>query len=511
MVLHRYKYLQQKKDGTGAYTTHIVKNKKSYPFVFMNDRLKEHIAGKETYGVFANNYGDTPFMFFDFDFKHSWTECKQYYYRVREAVIECGIPAEHIHASHSGNKGVHLEIFFGTATPVHYKKAQAFYHYVLHVAGLTDKSSVIEFRPTKTQGAKMPIGVHQLTGNRMTYLDPINLDKPLDDMYFTTIETLPTGLFDDVLERLEDTYGKIPTSATKTATMPAKSTTVQDEQEILAQAQEQLFSRTKLLEIYGLGEDEDYTAEYYNRVLTEGLKAQGTRHKVTYQLALYLKTAYGMDKETAQETLLQWLQAQPTNVYTTPLPDAIKDTCEIVKDIYLKGYVLRLAQRELTVSIAELQVILTAKNAKGKDFTPKQKTVLFAMLMHAKRYANKKGTFFMTYEQIKEATGMANRARLKALIEEFAEVGLVNVHRSNATQEGTYKKLANVYEVLFAVNENTATNSTEDATSSTATNNGTSTVTDITGETFTALVQEHFTAKELRKMLPRKQAQAYTA
>jgi hypothetical protein len=515
-VLHRYKYVEQL--PSGKYNTHTVHKDKKFPLMLVDSLIENHVNGKNTYGVFADVHGYTPFMFFDFDFKDNWTECKWYYYRVRQALIECGIPAENIHVTDSGNKGLHLELFF--TAPVHYKTAQQLYYYALHVAELTEMADKIEFRPTDKQGAKMPLGINQVTKRKCLFLSPDNVENVLPIEYAYNVAKLDTALLNSVLERLVDTYGSVeqykPKSKRATVTTPAKRKKVLDEQEVIEKATEQFISRTKALNIYGVGEDEEVTADYYNNLLQNGIRVKGSRDNDTFMLAIYLKSYYGMSLKDVKDTLTEWILKQPQSMYDTPHDQVVAKTVEKVEKVFKYDYALTFAQRELTISVAELQTILTAKKADGKNFTPKQKTVLFAMLMHSKRYATTEGTFYMTYDQLTQATGISNRRILKQTIDMLTEVGLVAVHRGNAKQEGTFKKLPNIYEVLFAEakgveNENTATNSVEDGTSSTATNNGISTVTDITAEAFTTLVNEHFTPKQLRKLLPKEQAKTFIA
>jgi len=106
----------------------------------------------------------------------------------------------------------------------------------------------------------------------------------------------------------------------------------------------------------------------------------------------------------------------------------------------------------------------------------------------------------MAYSQITEATGMANRSRLKALIQEFEAAGLVKIHRCNTKREGTFLKHPNVYEVLFLENKNAVTSTIS---------NDVIPVADGSADTFDSLIKEHFTATELRKILPRRQVQAF--
>ena len=482
---HRFVYLEQ--FSNGGYATHRGR-RGGYPLPLVDSMIAEHLKGRRTYGVFANFNGKTPFMVFDFDFKDQWLECKRHCYAVFRALVECGIPEQYIHANRSGDKGVHLTIYF--AEPIHYKEAKQLYQHVLLHARVYDFRKKIEFRPTPAQGVKLPLGKHQRTGRCMTFVDPWNLEKAKPSEYVLEIEQLPLPTLQNALERLNDDGME-----------PMQDAYVQQSAcEIVKQAESELFSQAKSLKIYDLGRDRVYTVEHYERILHEGLQEPGTRHKITYQLCLFLKTFYGLEQKETLHTLLQWLNKQSTKLYTTPYKDAVFDTREIVADIYDKNRIMELGKKELTVTIRELETILTAKNQNGKAYTPKQKSVLFALLMHGKRYAYNDGTFYMTYKQITEATGMVNRQVLRNLIEDFTAMGLTAIHRSNSLRQGSCFKYPNVYSVLFA-QKNTVTNE----------GNG-CTVQDYTADTFQTIVRNHFSREDLRQLnVPRRQISAYTA
>lgn len=488
-VIRRNRYLKQVNGNTFTMIAgKRVQNKRGGAFKtrpLVDTMITEHLNGKASYGVFATD--ETKFLLFDFDFADDWNACKWHYYKVRDAILQTGISDDYIYTVFSGSKGLHLTLYFDT--PIKVQTAYSYYENVLGLAELSHMKRQIEFRPTATQGVKLPLGWHTKTRKRVVFVENHNVENPFPISHILKVNKLTASDFDG-LDKPE----------------PRREPEPMTDQEVLERAKAELFSKTKLLDIYALGTNEEYTVDYYNKLLTEGLRVKGTRHKVTYQLALYLKTHYGVSENEATAQLVAWLQEQDPTMYSTPLQEALTDTLEIVKHIYSKNIDLQIPVTELTVTISELRTILTATKLNGKHFTPKQKTVLFALLMHGKRYATQEGSFYMTYEQITEITGMKNRSEMKAIIEEFADVGLVVIHRSDTRQEGSHKHLPNIYEVLFKAKENTVTDSTPHTE-----NDSVSKVTEYTSETLTKLVQQHFTDKELRKLIPKGQIKHFTA
>ena len=454
---------------------------KTRPLV--DSMLADHLKGKGTYGVFSTH--ETKFILFDFDFKDDFTDCKWHYYKVYTALIELGITDECIYTTFSGGKGLHITLYMDE--PINVQDAERFYKTVLEAAELSDKARNIEYRPKATQGVKLPLGLHYKTGKRVSFVENMNVENELPAETILTVNKTPLQAVYSVLEPLDDDYS-----------------TLTDEQ-VVERVQAEILPNLKTLDVYELGSDADFTADYYNELLINGLKAKGSRHKSTFQLILFLKSYYGLSEAEATDQILKWLHDQDPRHYDTPLDEAITDTLQMVDYIYTNDKSLNIANRELIVTVDELRIILTATKSNGKQFTPKQKTVLFALLMHAKRYtSDNNNTFYMTYDQITDATGFADTKSISGLISEFEEGGYIAISRRNESAEGTYKKLPNVYEVLFMARENAIEYSIDGTV-----NNDVSRVTTYDSLTLRDLINQHFTDKQLRQMLPRKQAEYF--
>lgn len=485
-IIQRNKYLKQANGRVFTAIADTVRTNSKTGASFKVEQLKDkhlaqHLKGTATYGVFASH--QTKFMLFDLDFKESPVDCKYYHRKIVDTLHEFNIRDEQIYTFDSGNKGYHITIYFDK--PISYETAQEFYKCVLIEADLLDMAHKIEFRPTDKQGVKMPLGLHHVTRNPVKPVcnDDLSIDRPYSDI-LTAHKTSSEVIYEAVqlFKERQDTL---------------------TDAEVVKAVQEQILPNIKPLKIYELGQDTEFTFDFYNDLYMRGLKAQGTRHRATYQLILFFKSEYGFSEDECRQAIVSWMESQDKRMYRTPLEEAIQDTHEMVSDIYRNDLILTIANKDIYVSIDELRAILTAKKANGKSFTIKQRTVLFAILLHAKRFTNERNkVFFMTYDQITEATGYSNRAMIKKLTEEFEASGLVAVHQRNTRLEGCVRNAPNRYEVLFMANEKAVTTDCNDLIR----------VSESTEDSFIKLIGETFANYELRQMLPLKQAQKfYTA
>lgn len=437
----------------------------------------EHLEGKAHYGVVIQPY--TKFMTFDFDFDGDWALCKFVHGELTAFLNKIGVPYNCQYTFFSGSKGVHLTLYFTKLIP--FKMLQAFYNYVMREAGLNlykTGSNKVEFRPS----VKMPLGYHHKTRNKCVMLNTLNIDEQLPDSEILNVNKIVTGVFLDEI-------------ATKVITANAKH-----EEEIHQRSATEFVTKLNAVKSYAYGD------EYYESTLANGLVDFGMRHNTTRSLAMYLN-GKGYTLEETHATLKNWLE-QFEHTYSTPLEEALIDLDSIVEWVYVKNATLSSKEFVLNTTTEELETMLTAEMANGRPFTAKRKLLLFALLVHGKRF---KGKFYMTYAQMTEATGIKDRKSLKQAIDEFEKAGLVTVHRRNARVKGRLKSLPNVYEVMFMAKENTAT-SVEEVAPSNTTDNGTAyTFTGCTPNTLGTLVQQAFTAKEIRKLVPRDQVKEFIA
>lgn len=115
--------------------------------------------------------------------------------KVIDTMVDIGIPKDRIYVSFSGRKGYHVDIFFHKY--IWNDKARIFYEELIYRSGLDRRK--IEFRPTSGQAIKLPLGVHQATGNRCWFLDPETME-PIEDMgYVHKIQKLDADWFHELV------------------------------------------------------------------------------------------------------------------------------------------------------------------------------------------------------------------------------------------------------------------------------------------------------------------------
>ena len=361
--------------------------------------VKNHLQGHYTLGVFAGSIF-TKFICFDVDVINpqmaKWTV-----YKLVDTLQEIGIPGEYIYISTSGNKGYHVEIFFNK--PVFNTDIKQFYLMVLNYAELLNIDyGKVELRPTHTQGVKLPLGKHFVTNRICWYTDFERGLKPIEDYnYILCIQQMDTEFFYDILNKAKD------------------SIDITEQQAI---EYENIVSKHKPLKIYDENVDPNVTIEAIENLIKTGLKMQGTRHNSLLKICK-LNKYNGMSAEENKQFLIEWMAKQNKRMYTSKWEDVLKDIDLIVKYTYERNYLLVTKRKDITITSNEIEEILKIK---GKN----HKLVLYALLVHSKRYANKDGVFYMSYEQMKNATGIDSRTTLIKIINELEKSNLIKVIRN---------------------------------------------------------------------------------
>lgn len=426
--------------------------------------LIEHVNGKRTIGVFADS--TSRFITFDVDVKDSTGNysndidliARWITYKLVDTIKTTGIHHDDVHVSFSGSKGYHVDLFFNEAVPM--DDITLFHQLILRKGELTKEeltylpaSVDIELRPTRSNGVKLPLSINKKTSKPCHFVAQDNLSTALDADYIHSIKRMDVSTFNDVLDTLKTDID---------LTAPTVVVPHQD-------APPAIINTT--------------TREQLKRFFAEGLTAYGTRHDVTFKLALYVKNVLVQDYENTLHIMLEWLDRQ--TMYTTPYNEAVKDTERIVLDVFVKNLQLNIGNTELSFTKDELFEILTSKQSTGKDTTPKQKTVMFAMLGHSKRYAVDNGSFYMAYSVLTALTGLT-RANLVLVIKDLEKTGYIEVLQRN--KHTAYDKSeTNVYRIC--ANKKDAIPATEYVSH------------DYDMNTFNTLVQSAFTKDDLKNHL----------
>mgnify|MGYP000158889604 CR=1 FL=1 len=387
-ILYRQKWLKFDTTGYSTISSTIT-----------DYHVRNHLQGHYTLGVFAGEIF-TKFICFDVDVKDpqlaKWTV-----YKLVNTLREVGILGEYIYISTSGNKGYHVEIFFNK--PVFNTDIKQFYLMILNYAELLNIGyGKIELRPTHTQGVKIPLGKHFTTNRICWYVDYDTGLKPIEDYnYILCIQQMDTEFFYDILNKAKD------------------SIDISEQQAI---EYENIVARHKPLKIYDENVDPDVTIEAIEKLIQNGLKMQGTRHNALLKICK-LNKYNGMSAEENKQFLIDWMTKQDKRTYTTKWEDVLKDIDLIVKYTYERNYSLVTKRKDITITSNEIEEILKIK---GKN----HKLVLYALLVHSKRYQLKDKTFYMTYKQLEQSTGLTKRTLIN-IIHELEELKVIDVLRDN--------------------------------------------------------------------------------
>lgn len=332
-IVQTGKYLRQSKQG---YITCIAgrANNQGKKTPKLNDwHFEQHLNGKFTVGTFSGEQ-TTRFMTFDVDF-HNTTKAKWITGKVANTLNELNI--EH-HISFSGNKGYHIDIFFEDLIKIY--NAKRFFNHVIQMSDIiehSDAGNKVEFRVTSGQGVKLPLGIHQKTGSYCGFIDDdFNLmNKQQSEAYLLTINKIDSHQVLDILEINDTDKQKIDTKD-------------------LIKVEDAI---SPFMPLANHEQSEDYSIARAQKLLTQGLQVQGSRHNSTFLICMYFKYS-GYDRDECKIELYDWMDAQNPDSYTTKLCDCYKDIDLIVRDVYEKDYNLSGGNKDLTVTLNELKWII---------------------------------------------------------------------------------------------------------------------------------------------------------
>ena len=420
-ILYRQKWLKFDTTGYSTISSTIT-----------DYHVRNHLQGHYTLGVFAGEIF-TKFICFDVDVKDpqlaKWTV-----YKLVNTLQEVGILGEYIYISTSGNKGYHVEIFFNK--PVFNTDIKQFYLMVLNYAELLNNIDYgkVELRPTHTQGVKLPLGKHFVTNRICWYVDYEKGLKPIEDInYILTIQQMDSEYFYNILNKTKDSI---------------------DITEQQALEYENIVAKHRPLKIYKENIDPDVTIEAIENLIKTGLKMQGTRHNALLKICK-LNKYNGMSAEENKQFLIEWMEKQDKRTYTTKWEDVLKDIDLIIQYTYERNYSLVTKRKDITITSNEVEEILKIK---GKN----HKLVLYTLLVHSKRYANKDGIFSMAYSQMVNATGLTEMTVIK-IIKDLEKQNIIQVMRNkeynynielNKSIQDTNRYKINLYSIILYNPEN---------------------------------------------------------
>lgn len=428
-IITRYKYLilfnnkDIEKVKYQTFNTYENKNVKK----LSDYTVKRHLEGKATLGVFGTKT-HTKFLTFDVDIKDKdyakWTV-----YRLVNTLSELGIPQDKIYISTSGNKGYHVDLYF--KQPIKNQIVKELYDLVLDKAELTKVDyGQVEFRPNgNSQGVKIPLGINFKNSNNNTnvcwYVDYEKGLKPIKNpAYVLNIEQLDAEIIYNIMQKEQD---NLP-----------NETEVKEVEE----TQGYIDIKYTPLPSYKQNVDEKETIESIKNLLNNGLTQTGMRHNSLLKLAKYFRYK-GFTEDESKEMLINWMEQQDKKFYITKWEEVLKDIDEIVIYTYEKEISLTVQNRDLEVTYEEMKQIMTLKSKN-------EKLLAYCLMIHSKRYSLENGVFYMSYEQMANASGLVLRTtkNLIPMLEQSGIITIVERNQSVTDEKGKFiTKKPNKYKV----------------------------------------------------------------
>lgn len=226
----------------------------------------KHLNHERAISVYAGQYASR-FVCFDVDDGNPETVRT-----IVERMTAVHIPKNRIYVSLSGKKGYHVELFFDNLVGT--DRLKRFFDFIC--VGLER----VEFRPTKSQGIKLPLCAHPTTGNICWFVDRDTLEPIESPDYLFEIKQIPA----DDMKMLID--AEVP--------RPRRETERRE--------------KTTAADTDGL----------------PNLTAPGNTHNTIVKIAVRL--AYGdVKEEDIVATLVSWLSKQNPTFLTDPIPEIEKD------------------------------------------------------------------------------------------------------------------------------------------------------------------------------------------
>jgi len=293
-------------------------------------KVTSHLYGSHTYGVTFHDYTSKVFVF-DFDFFFTSPDNqKSCVYGLVDVLNRAQIPLKQIHLLKSGLKGYHIDLYFDRRMPI--SALLSFASWAVHEANLEglEPHLKVEFRPEKVtggRGVRLPLGIHQSTGERMVYLNTVSIGESGCTTAFKGHESL----FEPVLNQLEYLlYQTHQISGDDFFKYVYPIIKVPQKEIFLIKS----ISETKRILPTKPPVTRRYTRDELKDLYENGLKHRGTRHHATLGMAIKLKEE-GKGKQEVIRLLEQWSKNKTNGASKSTFQQRKDDVARIVDYVFL--------------------------------------------------------------------------------------------------------------------------------------------------------------------------------
>lgn len=402
----------------------------------LNDSMIErHLKGINTYGIFNGN-SVNKFITFDIDFADDFAHARWATLKIIYTLVnDFNIPSADIHVSFSGHKGYHVDLFFDS--PIKAEYAKSFYECVIKMTDLPREK--VEFRPTKLQAVKLPLGIHQKTQERCWFVDRETLEPIESFDYLQKVEPMDHLLILDALINLtpeqEADYNSIVENTKANEINPQKNHSKVNGINLQK-------NQSKANEI-SLQKNQSKA----NEILQNGqLINCNTRHDTTVLLATFCNTNHYEYKESVDLIMSILCNTPRTYFSKDSTPEYWKSETErIVKLAMEHNYKLGNSTSKITVYKSEIISIL-------KVGTFRQKQLAYAMLITSKLHGS---TFFLSTKTAMRMLETNSHQTIQSAIEKLVKVGFIEyvrkgeIDKIKSIQKGHAYYLPNLYRILI--------------------------------------------------------------
>ncbi|SHH13304.1 hypothetical protein SAMN02744040_00941 [Tepidibacter thalassicus DSM 15285] len=406
-----------------------------------------HLKGDNTLGIFPfEKY--VKWMIFDIDAYYSILDAQEVAFSIKH-FLQGYIPPEQIHITYSGNKGYHIELFFNKFVAI--SDLIEVFSIVLNEICIEQFEGVnVELRPEEKgvngKGIKLPCGINHAnedeSKNYCAFMNGLFEEVENEVEYILNIEKTDHKIIDQIIEDYKFIdkiqYGDKYLYNTK----KVKHKDNNGDGNTSLKSEEMFINKDICVENYN-----HITIQKY---LKEGLSQLGTRHDISFLIAIYLKDK-GYSREENEKKLLEWsIKQVEKGMSKSSNVEIMREIKNISNYVYNPKNNCHLSRLKKDVCITKSDLLLFEQLNKNSLGTGKRvinhQKILYALIVHSKRYKEDNGQFYMTYTQIQESTGIGSRNTICKCITDLHEWGYITIiSRNKKSSENTKRNKANVY------------------------------------------------------------------